>query len=146
MLFDFYKDKNYDLLVWHKKNPIPTIKNKYLSDIEYAFFARDTGVEMFNTYSTSSKVFTSTVNKRDKDKFEHQTIKPLKLVQNYIFNSSKPNDIILDPFMGSGTTAVACKNLGRNFIGFEINPKWHKIACDRLNNIQAGGQISLFTE
>ncbi|MBD5086679.1 MAG: site-specific DNA-methyltransferase [Clostridiales bacterium] len=47
--------------------------------------------------------------------------------------------------MGSGTTAVACKNLGRQFIGFEVNPKWHKIAVDRLNNIQANGQMTLFT-
>lgn len=145
MLFDFYKDKNFDLLVWHKVNPIPTVNNKYLSDVEYVFFARDKGVEMFNNYSTSSKVYTSVVNKSDKEKFQHQTIKPLTFVQRLISNSSRPNNIILDPFMGSGTTAVACKNLGRNFIGFEINPKWHKIACDRLNNQDASGQLSLFT-
>lgn len=47
--------------------------------------------------------------------------------------------------MGSGTTAVACKNTGRNFIGFEINPKWVQVANDRLNNIDATGQISLLT-
>ncbi len=146
MLFDFYKDKNFDLLVWHKVNPIPTVNDKYLSDVEYVLFARDKGVEMYNDYSTSSKVYTSTVNKRDKGRFEHDTIKPLSWVQTLIKNSSKINDIVLDPFIGSGTTAVACKNLGRQFIGFEVNPKWHKIACDRLNNIQANGQISLFTE
>lgn len=82
----------------------------------------------------------------DKDKFLHGTIKPLMFVQNHIINSTNKGDIVLDPFMGSGTTAVACKNLGRQFIGFEVNPKWHKIACDRLNNIQVNGQISLFTE
>lgn len=145
MLFDFYKDKNFDLLVWHKTNPIPTVNQKYLSDIEYIFFARDKGVEMYNDYSTSSKVYTSVVNKNDKEKFEHQTIKPLPLVQRLITNSSQPNDIVLDPFMGSGTTAVACKNLGRQYIGFEVNPKWAKIAEDRLNNIQANGQMTLFT-
>lgn len=146
LLFQFYKDKNFDLLIWHKSNPIPTINQKYLSDIEYVFFARDKGVEMYNDYSTSSKVYTSVVNKADKEKFEHQTIKPLPLVQRLITNSSQPNDIVLDPFIGSGTTAVACKNLGRQYIGFEINPKWHKIAVDRLNNIQANGQMSFFTE
>ena len=46
--------------------------------------------------------------------------------------------------MGSGTTAVACKELGRNFIGFEINEKYHKIAVDRLNGIKKNGQMSLF--
>lgn len=41
--FDFYKDYNVDLLIWHKTNPIPTVNNKYLSDIEYCFFARSGG-------------------------------------------------------------------------------------------------------
>ena len=53
--------------------------------------------------------------------------------------------LIFDPFMGSGTVAVAAKNLGRHYIGFEIDPKWHKVATDRLNNIQANGQITIFT-
>ena len=43
----------------------------------------------------------------------------------------------MDPFMGSGTTAVACKLTGRHYIGFEIDPEYHKVACDRVNN--AGG-------
>ena len=46
---------------------------------------------------------------------------------------------------GSGTTCVACKNTNRRYIGIELNPKWHKIAVDRLNNIQANGQQTLFT-
>lgn len=81
-----------------------------------------------------------------KSKFMHPTIKPLEFVQNQILNSTNEGEVVLDPFMGSGTTAVACKNLNRQFIGFEVDSKWHKIACDRLNNIQANGQITLFTE
>jgi DNA modification methylase len=50
---------------------------------------------------------------------------------------------VLDPFIGSGTTAIACKELNRQFIGFEIDPKWNKVSIDRLNNIDAHGQISL---
>ena len=90
-------------------------------------------------------VYYEQANVADKEKFEHPTIKPLHIIQNLIINSSDVGDIVLDPFMGSGTTAVACKNLGRQFIGFEVNPKWHKIACDRLNNTDASGQLSLFT-
>lgn len=48
--------------------------------------------------------------------------------------------------MGSGTTAVACKELGRNFIGFEIDKKFHKIAVDRVNGITANGQTTIFTD
>lgn len=56
MYFNFYKDKNCDLLVWHKLNPIPVVNNKYLSDLEYIFFARDKGVKLGGGYNTLSKV------------------------------------------------------------------------------------------
>lgn len=65
----------------------------------------------------------------------HITPKPLKLIQNILKHSSKENTLILDPFMGSGTTAVACKQLNRNFIGFEINPEYCKIAEERLKAV-----------
>jgi len=62
----------------------------------------------------------------------HQAEKPLELVKKMIINSSKKNDIILDPFLGSGTTARACKDLGRKCIGIEINKKYCDIAVERL--------------
>lgn len=137
----------FEILTWHKTNPIPTCNGKYLSDTEYCLMFREEGkTKIGGTFETKGKYYISPCNKSDKDKFLHGTIKPLVFVQNHILNSTNEGDIVLDPFMGSGTTAVACKNLGRQFIGFEANPKWHKIACDRLNNIQANGQISLFTE
>ena len=61
-------------------------------------------------------------------------------------NSSERGGLVLDPFAGSGTTCMAAKELGRDYIGFEINPKWHKIAVDRLNGITANGQTSIFTD
>ena len=54
------------------------------------------------------------------------------------------NDIVLDPFMGSGTTGVACAKLGRKFIGIEIEPKYFDIACKRIE--QAYAQPNLFIE
>ena len=63
----------------------------------------------------------------------HPTQKPVKLFEYLIKTYSNENNIILDPFMGSGTTAVACKQLQRNFIGFEINPEYCKIAEKRLS-------------
>ena len=61
------------------------------------------------------------------------TIKPLEIIKNLIINSSKENDVVLDAFMGSGTTAVACKELNRHFIGFELNPKIYSNSIKRLN-------------
>jgi len=62
----------------------------------------------------------------------HPTEKPRSIIQKYIQVSSNPNDLILDPFLGSGTTARACKDLGRNFIGFELSEKYCAIADGRL--------------
>lgn len=62
----------------------------------------------------------------------HCTIKPIEIVRRIIETSSKAKNVVLDPFMGSGTTAVACKQLNRNFIGFEIEPKYVEIANNRL--------------
>ena len=63
---------------------------------------------------------------------QHPTQKPIELLLRFIEISSNKNDLILDPFMGSWTTARACKDLGRNFIGFEISEKYCKIGEERL--------------
>lgn len=141
----FFEGKkcNVDILVLHKTNPVPRINNKYLSDLEYCVFARDEGVEMYNTYETSSKLYSMATNKADKGLFEHPTIKPMKLIERFIKNSSNENDIVLDCFAGSGTTCVGAKELGRQYIGFEIDEKWCKIANDRINGVTASGQMSL---
>ncbi len=52
-----------------------------------------------------------------------------------------PNGIILDPFMGSGTTGVACAKLGRKFIGIEIEPKYFDIACKRIEDAYRQGDL-----
>lgn len=136
----------FEILTWNKTNPTPQTNNCWLPDIEYCLYFREKGVVKLNDgYEHKSKWYVSGANKKDKDRFTHDTIKPLSLVQRHLQHATQPNDIVLDPFIGSGTTAVACKNLGRKYIGFEINPKWHKIACDRLNNTDASGQLSLFT-
>lgn len=62
----------------------------------------------------------------------HPTQKPVAIMRWIIDKHSKPNDIILDPFAGSGTTCVAAKQLGRQWIGIEINPDYCKIADERL--------------
>jgi len=64
----------------------------------------------------------------------HPTQKPEEVISYLIENSSSEFDVVLDPFLGSGTTAVACKQLNRKYIGIEINPEYCKIAEDRLLN------------
>lgn len=97
-------------------------------------------------YETSSKVYESPINKKDKELYKHPTIKPIAMIKKLIRNSSAEGDIILDCFSGSGTTCVAAKELKRNFIGIEINPEYHRISIDRLNGVTADGQISFETD
>lgn len=139
------KDCNIEILTWHKTNPLPTMNNTYANDTEYCIFARENGVPLNGDYETKRKYYVTNINTKDKDKFKHPTIKPLKIIKNFIINLSQKGDIVLDCFSGSGTTCVAAKELNRKFIGIEINPEYYKISLDRLNGILANGQISFDT-
>jgi site-specific DNA-methyltransferase (adenine-specific) len=75
---------------------------------------------------------------------EHPNEKPIELVARFVSLHTAPDHIILDPFMGSGTTGVACANLGRKFIGIEIEPKYFDIACRRITD--AYKQYRLFED
>lgn len=133
----FIKEKQcrFEILTWHKTNPIPTCNGKYLSDTEYCLLFRGENTKIGGTMETKKKYYISEINKKDKDLYKHPTIKPLEFVKHHIINSTNENDVVLDCFCGSGTTLVACKELGRNYIGFELNPDYYKIAVDRVNGI-----------
>ncbi len=153
-LLNYFLNKGcyYDLFTWHKTNPIPTCNNKYLSDTEYCLIFREAGTSVNNgSFKTKSKYYISSVNKLDKELYKHPTIKPLEMVKNHILNSTNENDLVLDCFLGSGTTAMACKELNRRYIGFEINKEYYNIALDRLNGISIqdrkkidSGQLTIF--
>lgn len=135
MYIDYFDDKGYnlDLITWHKTNPIPTCNNKYLSDTEYVLFFRENGVKVYGSYDTKHKYYVTATNKDDKNLYNHPTIKPLNIIKNFIINSSLEGEVVMDPFMGSGTTGVACTQLNRNFIGFEINDTYFNTAKNRIN-------------
>ncbi len=77
----------------------------------------------------------------------HPTTKPLPLMRELISLFSEPDELVLDPFAGSGSTGVACGQLGRRFIGWELDAAYHEIACRRLRG-EAGrlspNQIDMF--
>lgn len=136
-LLDYYDDKRcaIDVLTWHKTNPTPTCNNTYLSDTEYCIFARQRGVKLYGTYHTKHKYYVSPANVADKKKYGgHPTIKPLNIIKNLITNSSLQGGVVLDCFMGSGTTGVAAKQLDRSFIGIEIDKEYYEIAKKRIED------------
>lgn len=143
-LFEYYKGSLFDIICWHKTNAMPLCGSKYLSDTEYCLYFHDT-LKLNTTYDTAKTHYEQPINLVDKQKFYHPTCKPVNILENLITNSSNVGDTVLDCFAGSGSTLVAAKNLGRNYIGFELEPKWVQVATNRLNNIDATGQMSLLT-
>lgn len=119
-------------LIWNKGNKI--MGQYYMSQFEYIlFFRKGRGVKI-NNCGTSDII--SVPNKKQKGedgKNLHDTEKPVELMKILVENSSKENGIVLDPFMGIGSTGVAALNTNRNFIGVELDENYFNIAKERIN-------------
>ena len=77
---------------------------------------------------------------------KHPAIYPVRVVAELLRLLTRPGDVVLDPFMGSGSTAVACKMLGRHYIGYDINPLYCAEAQTRLDAVKSGGLSALFED
>ena len=126
------KGCNWNILTWHKTNPIPACGNKYLNDTEYILFFREKGVKLFGSYQTKRTYYTTLRNQQENIRYGHPTVKPCQIIQNFIVNSSQEEGVILDPYMGSGTTAVAAMRENRYFVGFEINEEYYEKSLKRI--------------
>ena len=137
-LICYFKEKSVfiDILTEHITNPIPFFNNTYLNDTDYILFIRDSGVKVNGKYASKAKYKLKQTNKKDKKLYKHPTCKYVNLIETYITNSSEENDIVLDPFMGSRTTGVACVNTNRNFIGIELSEEYYNIAKERIEKAQ----------
>ena len=134
--FDFYVKKHkckFDIICWHKTNALPTYSNKYLSDTEYLLYFRKGSGKCFpQSYEDGKTFYIAPINHKDKKLYGHPTIKPLDITEKIIRNSTREGQLVLDPFMGSGTTGVACVNTDRKFIGIEIDKEYFDIAQKRV--------------
>ena len=142
----FVKERNcsFEILIWAKENPIPFCGTHYLCDKEYCLYFWEQGAAVNIPYDRGRTYWISKTNQEDKNNFLHPTIKPIEFIEQLIKNSAGGGAIILDPFVGSGTTCLAAKHLGLSYIGFEINEKYYKIAQDRLQGINQKGEMNLF--
>ena len=107
---------------------------EYYRTLEYIWYIREKGVT-FNKEVKRDPYYREVLNQRSGLHHLHPTVKPLNLVKKFIEVSSKPGDLVFDPFVGSGTTAVACQQLGRRFIGFEKEEKYIEVCQKRLDGI-----------
>lgn len=122
-------------LIWEKGNKI--CGRYYMNCFEYILLFRKGGDKPIKNCGTPDILKVPIKKQKDiNGKNLHNTEKPVELMKILIENSSDENDIILDPFMGIGSTGIASKELNRNFIGIELDEKYYKIACERINNTQ----------
>lgn len=116
-------------LIWVKNNHTSgDLTVDYGNKSEFILFAHK-GRKLLN-----GKRDTNILNYSRVSKLQHPTQKPEDLIAYLIEKSSQAGDIIIDPFMGSGTTGVACKKLNRRFIGIELSEEYMKIAQERIKN------------
>lgn len=147
-MLDYFVTKRgclFNILVWCKTNPTPFANDNFLPDIEYCLIFREKGKTKLNDgYNLKSKWYMSSANIEDKKNYGHPTCKPVPLIERHIALSTKEGDIVLDPFMGSGSTALACKHLNRKYIGFEIDKEYWEKSCKRLKGENIRGELNLF--
>ena len=123
----------FEIICWHKKNALPTYANKYLTDTEYClYFHRGKGKTHPENYEDAKTYNVGLINHADKKLYNHPTIKPLPMIEAMIRNSGTVGGVVLDPFMGSGTTAIAAVKNGMKFIGFEINKEYYHTSIERI--------------
>lgn len=133
------------IYTWHKTNPVPSFRKvNYLSACEFAWIGSKGNDSWTFNFGLQKEMhnFFETPNASIYKQTEHPTEKPIKLFERFITTHSNENDLILDCFSGSGTTAVACHNLKRRFICIEKDKEYWKASVERLRNAQA--QLKLF--
>jgi len=133
--------KIINIVVWHKSDPPPLIyKNKFRFSYEFIIWAKKGFKNYFNydeMYKVDNKEMEDVwlipaVQMHEKKHGYHPTQKPEALLERIIKSSSKEGDVVLDPFLGSGTTCYVAKKLNRKYIGIEKEKKYYQIAENRL--------------
>lgn len=121
-----------DVLVWQKPDPIPlNARSRFLNAWEAMVIGKRPGAIWNSNYEHNIIKIQAPKGKNR----IHPTQKPVELIKKLINLTTKNDDIVLDPFMGSGTTAVACIEVKRNYIGFEISKQYWKQSMHRIENL-----------
>lgn len=131
-----FAEKIKDIIIWNKVNAEPAINKKVLNS-QYEFIICLSNIRpkcrTFDNALFDRGTETNVWNiKRERNKYIKAGF-PKELVKRILNNFTKENDTVFDPFMGSGTCGIICKEMNRNFIGCEINEKMFKIAKERIN-------------
>lgn len=134
-LLGYFADNFKELIIWDKINAQPAMANNTLNsqfEIIIVFEKNKPYNRMFDKANFNRGSLSNIWSiKRERNKYIKASF-PEALVKKVLLNFSNENDIILDPFMGSGTTCIACQNTGRKFIGIELDEDYFEIASKRI--------------
>ena len=121
---------------WHKLNPMPRNMNLHFinSTESWVYFVNDAKTGTFNNDGKAlHDFFESPVTPKSEKEFgKHPTQKPVELMDYFVKTLTNPGEVVLDPFMGSGSSGVSAKGLGRKFIGIELDENYFDIAMQRM--------------
>lgn len=124
--------------IWHKLNPMPRNMNLHFvnSTEAWIYFTYKKKTGTFNNENKMIHDFieTSVVSNGEKKAGKHPTQKPIALLEHFVKLLSNEGDLVVDPFMGSGSTGVVCKKMGRNFVGVEFDKEYYEIAQRRIED------------
>ena len=133
-LFDPVFD-TFQIMVWHKTNPPPKLRRAgFLNSCEMICCMWNKGHTWNFTKQKEMHNFIESPICMGKERKKHPTQKPVKILKHIINIASNEGNIVLDPFMGVGSTGVACKQMGRDFIGMEIEKEYIQIAKERIKD------------
>lgn len=140
--FDLLLSKSENSIIWGANNfELPTSEYFLVWDKQQTVSNFASAELAYTNIKIPAKVFKFSIHQHNKIEKNHPTQKPVDLMK-WCIDFVPKADVILDPFMGSGTTGVAAIQMGRKFIGIERDPKYFEIACERITNAQR--QESLF--
>lgn len=129
-----------DKLIWLKTNPMPRNRDRrYIGNIEMlSWYVKPGGKWTFNRQSPTydGSVLTYPSESGGGFKRYHPCQKNVKMLEEIIRRHTNSGDVVFDPFMGSGSTGVACVNTNRRFIGMELDPKYYSVAKQRTHTAQ----------
>ena len=122
--------------IWHKQNPMPRNMNLHFinSTEAWIYFIYKKRTSTFNNKGKAvHDFFETSVTPAGEKKFgKHPTQKPVALLETFVELLSNEGEVVFDPFMGSGSTGVACVNTNRNFIGIELDEGYFNIVKERI--------------
>lgn len=126
----------YDVLFWFKNTTRMISTKFYASNVEYIVRIYGKGASLKKRVGNDGKARSDLYQKffiyNTPKKKVYEAQKPIEIINKMVEVSSEPGDIVFDPYMGSGTTAIACKHLGRKFIGIELDDKIFEVAKNRI--------------